>query len=117
MRHSLFTILLLSYCGFVIAQKTTKTTTGYKPVRTEMYKKGWIDFNKNGIKDVYEDPLDPIDARIENLISEMTLEKRLARDCLHLIMNTYGLPPNMPGHSMKCNVSSFWNCWMPICTG
>jgi len=26
----------------------------YKPVKSEMYKKGWIDFNKNGVKDVYE---------------------------------------------------------------
>ena len=76
MRHSLFTIILLSYCGFVIAQKTTKIPTVYKPVRTEMYKKGWIDFNKNGIKDVYEDPSATIDARIENLISQMTLEEK-----------------------------------------
>lgn len=76
MRHSLFTIILLSYCGFVIAQKTTKIPTVYKPVHTEMYKKGWIDFNKNGIKDVYEDPSATIDARIENLISQMTLEEK-----------------------------------------
>lgn len=26
------------------------------PMKSEMYKKGWIDFNKNGKKDVYEDP-------------------------------------------------------------
>lgn len=28
-----------------------------------IYKKGWIDFNKNGVKDVYENPSAPIDAR------------------------------------------------------
>ena len=27
-----------------------------------IYKKGWIDFNKNGVKDVYENPFAPIDA-------------------------------------------------------
>ena len=25
-------------------------------MKSEMYRKGWIDFNKNGVKDVYEDP-------------------------------------------------------------
>lgn len=30
-----------------------------------MYRKGWIDFNKNGVKDVYEDPSAPLEARIE----------------------------------------------------
>ena len=27
-----------------------------------IYKKGWIDFNKNGVKDIYEDPSAPIEA-------------------------------------------------------
>ena len=48
----------------------------YKPVKTEMYKKGWIDFNKNGIKDIYEDPTAPIDARIEDLLSQMNLNEK-----------------------------------------
>ena len=30
-----------------------------------IYHKGWIDFNKNGVKDVYEDPSAPLEARIE----------------------------------------------------
>lgn len=41
-----------------------------------MYHKGWIDFNKNGIKDIYEDPAATLDARIENLLQQMTLEER-----------------------------------------
>ena len=56
--------------------KTTKIPNVYKPVRSEMYKKGWIDFNKNGVKDTYEDPTAPIDARIEDLLSQMTLEEK-----------------------------------------
>ena len=31
-----------------------------------IYKKGWIDFNKNGVKDVYEDPSAPLDARVHD---------------------------------------------------
>lgn len=58
------------------AQKTMKTPAVYKPVKTEMYRKGWIDFNKNGVKDVYEDPAATIDARIEDLLRQMTLEEK-----------------------------------------
>ena len=36
----------------------------------DIYKKTWIDFNKNGIKDVYEDPSAPIEARIADLLSQ-----------------------------------------------
>lgn len=44
-----------------------------------MYHKGWIDLNKNGMKDVYEDPSQPIDARVENLLSQMTLEEKVGQ--------------------------------------
>lgn len=41
-----------------------------------IYHKGWIDLNKNGVKDVYEDPNAPIEKRIENLLGQMTLEEK-----------------------------------------
>ena len=41
-----------------------------------IYKKGWIDFNKNGIKDVYEDPSATIDARVADLLSQMNLDEK-----------------------------------------
>ena len=41
-----------------------------------MYQKGWIDFNKNGVKDVYEDPTASVEARIADLLSQMTLEEK-----------------------------------------
>ena len=41
--------------------------------------RGWIDLNKNGAKDVYEDPAAPIDARIEDLLRQMTLEEKLGQ--------------------------------------
>ena len=48
-----------------------------KPAKpSKIYKKGWIDFNKNGRMDVYEDPSAPIDARIEDLLSQMTMEEK-----------------------------------------
>ncbi len=41
-----------------------------------IYHKGWIDFNKNGVKDVYEDPQAPVDLRIQDLLSQMTLDEK-----------------------------------------
>lgn len=42
----------------------------------DIYKKNWIDFNKNGVKDVYEDPNAPVETRIADLLSQMTLEEK-----------------------------------------
>lgn len=42
----------------------------------KIYKNGWIDFNKNGVKDVYEDPSAPLEARVADLLSQMTLEEK-----------------------------------------
>lgn len=41
-----------------------------------IYHNGWIDFNKNGTKDVFEDPQQPIDKRVNDLLSQMTLEEK-----------------------------------------
>lgn len=77
MRKLILTTLLAGGClSAFCAQTERKTPKTYKPVRTEMYRKGWIDFNKNGVKDVYEDPNTPIDARIEDLLGQMTLDEK-----------------------------------------
>ncbi len=44
-----------------------------------IYHTSWIDFNKNGTKDIYEDSQQPIEKRIENLISQMTVEEKTAQ--------------------------------------
>ena len=77
MRKLILTTLLAGGClSAFCAQTERKTPKMYKPVRTEMYRKGWIDFNKNGVKDVYEDSNAPIDARIEDLLGQMTLDEK-----------------------------------------
>ena len=53
----------------LIAQERTSA-------RANIYHDGWIDLNKNGRKDVYEDPKADINARIEDLLSQMTLEEK-----------------------------------------
>ena len=41
-----------------------------------IYREGWIDFNKNGRRDVYEDPCRSIDERVDDLLAQMTLEEK-----------------------------------------
>ena len=63
------------YSGSISANnKPTDNKSGNNS--KDIYKKTWIDFNKNGIKDVYEDPSAPIEARIADLLSQMTLEEK-----------------------------------------
>lgn len=76
MKNLIALTLLLGGSTLLCAQKPAKTPATYKPVKSEMYRKGWIDFNKNGVKDVYEDPSAPLEARIENLLQQMTLDEK-----------------------------------------
>lgn len=76
MKKLIVATLLLGSGTLLSAQKTAKIPAYYKPAKSEMYHKGWIDFNKNGIKDIYEDPAATLDARIENLLQQMTLEEK-----------------------------------------
>ncbi|MCG8475555.1 MAG: glycoside hydrolase family 3 C-terminal domain-containing protein [Cytophagales bacterium] len=45
----------------------------------KIYHKKWIDFNKNGQKDIYEDPAQPIDKRVDDLLSRMSMEEKTAQ--------------------------------------
>lgn len=76
MKNLIALTLLLGGSTLLCAQKPAKTPATYKPVKSEMYRKGWIDFNKNGVKDVYEDPSAPLEACIENLLQQMTLDEK-----------------------------------------
>ena len=42
----------------------------------KIYQKGWIDFNKNARKDPFEDPAQPVDRRVADLLAQMTLEEK-----------------------------------------
>src|SRR5215471_15180464 len=44
-----------------------------------IYHGSWIDLNKNGRMDPYEDPSQPIERRIDDLLSQMTLEEKTAQ--------------------------------------
>lgn len=68
--------LALCGCPALMGAQTKFASQQIYPAKKEIYRKGWIDFNKNGKKDVYEDPGQPIDLRIKDLLSQMTLEEK-----------------------------------------
>lgn len=49
------------------------------PLRAELYHDGWIDFNKNGQRDVYEVFDNDIDARADDLLQRMTINEKTAQ--------------------------------------
>ncbi|TZF83090.1 beta-glucosidase [Pedobacter sp. BS3] len=65
-----------------------------------IYHKGWIDFNKNGRKDAFEDPTLPVDRRVDDLLSQMTLEEKT---CQMATLYGYGrvLKDEMPAADWK----------------
>lgn len=80
MKHVLFFTLFFSSL-FLVAQSDpripmAKELIRYNPSKNKMYQKGWIDFNKNGKMDVYEDPTATIEDRIEDLLSQMTIDEK-----------------------------------------
>lgn len=49
---------------------------GMKGDKNSIYHNGWIDFNKNGVKDVFEDSEAPLETRVQNLISLMNVNEK-----------------------------------------
>jgi beta-glucosidase len=46
---------------------------------SSIYHNGWIDFDKNGKMDVYEDPSQPIKKRVNDLLKRMTLDEKIGQ--------------------------------------
>ena len=47
--------------------------------KKNMYFKEWIDFNKNGTKDIFEDSKQPIQNRINDLLNKMTIDEKTSQ--------------------------------------
>ncbi|RKR81972.1 beta-glucosidase [Mucilaginibacter gracilis] len=68
-----------------------------------IYHKGWVDFNKNGKMDLFEDPKQPIEVRVKDLLSQMTVDEKTCQ-----LATLYGykrvLKEEMPAASWKNEV-------------
>lgn len=49
---------------------------GLSAQKSSVYKKGWIDFNKNGKMDLYENQSAKLEDRVQDLLSQMTVEEK-----------------------------------------
>ena len=71
---------------------------------SSIYRAGWIDFNKNGAKDPYEDSAVAVDQRIDNLLAQMTVDEKSCQ-----LATLYGysrvLPDELPTAGWK---SAIW---------
>jgi beta-glucosidase len=68
-RYCLSLIILIFISRYSFSQT-------FQPKMKSIYHKGWIDLNKNGKKDIYEDPAREVDKRVEDLLSQMTVEEK-----------------------------------------
>src|SRR6266536_1276991 len=67
---ALVVIVICSGLGLTLSAKLQRES------RKSIYHDGWTDLNKNGRMDVYENSKAPIDKRIDDLLSQMTLEEK-----------------------------------------
>ena len=60
----------------VLVLPLTAFRRGMESPPDQMYHQGWIDFNKNGLLDIYEDPGQTVELRISDLIGQMSMEEK-----------------------------------------
>lgn len=73
MKRTSLLIFAMLFNGFgVNAVPRAANATSQKNI----YFDGWIDLNKNGKKDVYEDPKADVEKRIDDLLSQMTVDEK-----------------------------------------
>lgn len=68
-----------------------------------IYHQGWIDFNKNGKMDVFENPSKPLDTRVKDLLGQMNLDEKT---CQTATLYGYGrvLKDEMPTAEWKTKI-------------
>src|SRR6185369_3563444 len=73
------TVALLFLCGLAVSVLQTPTHSAANlqtPNRKEIYHQGWIDLNKNGRMDVYENTKAPIAERVNDLLAQMNVDEK-----------------------------------------
>lgn len=84
-RAALLAPLFLSSAGFLPA---ADAGIFLRPAASKnLVHEGWVDFNKNGQKEPYEDASVPTEKRIDDLLARMTLEEKTVQ-----MVTLYGFP-------------------------
>src|SRR3954468_2361911 len=73
-------LLIVSFIAVLLCLSTSTVPLEFaQPAKDrgkDIYHAGWIDLNKNGRKDVYEDPKADISRRVEDLLRQMNLDEK-----------------------------------------
>ena len=89
-------LLCLCFAGSFVNEALAQKTKN-------IYFEGWIDLNKSGLKDIYEDPAQSIDSRVNDLLGQMTLEEKTCQ-----MATLYGwkrvLPDSLPVSEWKTRI-------------
>jgi beta-glucosidase len=81
----LFALSAFASAAFAAAPSPDQFITPQPPA--SIYHDGWIDLNKNGKKDPYEDSTVDVDKRIDDLIAQMNVDEKTAQ-----MVTLYGFP-------------------------
>lgn len=87
MKNMLRCLALWGLLGGLPLLLSAQSLRTYQPEKKAMYHKGWVDFNKNGQMDVYENPNALLEDRIEDLLNQMTMEEKT---CQMVTLYGYG---------------------------
>ena len=78
--------------------------------KNNIYHKGWIDFNKNGKMDIYEDPSASIDDRVTNLLSQMTMDEKT----WEIQKSTIDKPSTKISDNVKISIEESGSCFVAL---
>ncbi|WP_207535303.1 glycoside hydrolase family 3 N-terminal domain-containing protein [Desertivirga arenae] len=93
------TLILFSFVSFSASSQIAQAQKS----RKNIYHVNWIDFNKNGRKDIYEDPTQPLEKRVNDLLSQMNVDEKTAQTAT---LYGYGrvLKDEMPTPAWKTSI-------------
>ena len=96
-------LLFLGLSAFAALSQSVPSNYCLTAVREGMYHDGWVDLNKNGQRDPYEDPAIEVEARITDLLGRMSADEKTAQ-----MVTLYGYPrvlqDELPTAAWKTNL-------------
>jgi beta-glucosidase len=79
MKHFPIALVLLLSAFAVAATETNSIYHAGPSSPSATMRQGWIDLDKNGRKDIYEDPSQPVARRVNDLLKRMTLDEKIGQ--------------------------------------
>ena len=69
-------LVLLASAGLLRVETAPQVAAGTSAGKAAICRDGWIDLNKNGARDSYENPAVDLERRLDDLLAEMTLDEK-----------------------------------------